>query len=384
MSVFPVDMANESLQLKTAGRWMASVSFLIAPLFLRRRLNVAVALGAYSAMFAIVLGCIFGKVVPACYIPGVGMTRFEQGDRVLNSVVFLGAAGLLLRKRNDLAPRIFLFLLASLLASSASEFASALATHFVSLDKVFAHLLEVVSLYLIYKAFVEVGLKKPYDLVFRCMVESGERLRLHVEQSSLAVIEWDTDFRVAAWNPAAERIFGYPAEEAVGQHASLLVPSHVQAAVDGVWDRLSREQSYTQSTNENLTKDGRTILCQWHNTPLTNAEGQFVGVISLAEDVTERRRLEERNRHLAVIVESSDDAIIGKTLDGIITSWNKGAEKIYGYRESEVVGKPVSCLIPPDRPDEMPKLLRSVQHGEAVEHYETVRRKGMEATLTFR
>ena len=111
--------------------------------------------------------------------------------------------------------------LASLAASSASEFISALAIHFGSLDKVFAHLLEVVSLYLIYKAFIDVGLTRPYDLIFRCLVESGERLRLHVEQSSLAVIEWDAGFRVAAWNPAAERIFGYSAEEAVGQHAQL-------------------------------------------------------------------------------------------------------------------------------------------------------------------
>ena len=150
------------------------------------------------------------------------------------------------------------------------------------------------SLYLVYKAFVEVGLTRPYDLVFRRLVESGEKLRLHVKQSSLAVIEWDADFRVAAWNPAAERTFGYAAAEALGQHASFIVPSRARPAVDGVWDRLSREQAGTESTNENLTKDGRTILCAWHNTPLTNAKRQFVGVTSLAEDVTERRRLEEK------------------------------------------------------------------------------------------
>ena len=138
---------------------------------------------------------------------------------------------------------------------------------------------------------------------------------------------------------------------------------------------MSREHSDTESTNDNLTKDGRTILCAWHNTPLTNADGQLVGAVSLAEDVTDRRRLEEKNQRLAVIVESSDDAIIGKTLDGIITSWNKGAERIYGYRESEAVGKSIACLIPPGRMDEIPQVLQKVRCGEAVEHYETVRRR---------
>jgi two-component system cell cycle sensor histidine kinase/response regulator CckA len=92
-------------------------------------------------------------------------------------------------------------------------------------------------------------------------------------------------------------------------------------------------------------------------------------------DVTERKRAEERNLRLAAIVESSDDAIIGKTLDGIITSWNKGAEKIYGYEETEALGKPISLLVPSDRQDEIPEILEKIRMGEHVEHYETVRRK---------
>ena len=78
---------------------------------------------------------------------------------------------------------------------------------------------------------------------------------------------------------------------------------------------------------------------------------------------------------LAAIVESSDDAIIGKTLDGIITSWNKGAANVYGYKDTEAVGKPISLLVPPDRQDEVSQFLERIKRGEHVEHYETVRRK---------
>jgi len=98
-------------------------------------------------------------------------------------------------------------------------------------------------------------------------------------------------------------------------------------------------------------------------------------IILLAiEDITERR-LSEEKLLLAAIVESSKDAIIGKSLDGIITSWNKGAEKIYGYTKSEIIGKSISVLIPPELPDEMIEILSKIKLGEGIENYETVRQR---------
>ncbi len=93
------------------------------------------------------------------------------------------------------------------------------------------------------------------------------------------------------------------------------------------------------------------------------------------ENERERRQAEQERIQLAAIVESSEDAIIGKTLDGIITSWNKGAEKIYGYATAEVVGRPISILIPPDLPDELPTILNRLKAGENIHYYETVRRR---------
>ena len=94
-----------------------------------------------------------------------------------------------------------------------------------------------------------------------------------------------------------------------------------------------------------------------------------------AENQIGERTLEEQARWLAAIVESSDDAIISKSLDGIITSWNKGAERIFGYLAEEVIGKPISILIPPDRHDEESVILECLRRGERVEPYETVRRR---------
>ena len=98
------------------------------------------------------------------------------------------------------------------------------------------------------------------------------------------------------------------------------------------------------------------------------------GYVNLyGRDITERKHAEETRTRLAAIVESSDDAIIGKTLDGIITSWNKGAEKTYGYSADEAIGKPVSLLLPPGRQDELKEILEKVRRGEPIQHYESER-----------
>jgi PAS domain S-box-containing protein len=92
-------------------------------------------------------------------------------------------------------------------------------------------------------------------------------------------------------------------------------------------------------------------------------------------DVTDRRRGQELEQQLASIVESSDDAIVSKDLDGVIITWNRGAERLFGYKAEEVIGKSVTILIPPDRHDEEPRILEQVRRGERIDHYETVRRR---------
>jgi PAS domain S-box-containing protein len=100
-------------------------------------------------------------------------------------------------------------------------------------------------------------------------------------------------------------------------------------------------------------------------------------MLSVTHDITDRKRAEEALSQLASIVESSDDAILGKTLDGKIVSWNGGAERIYGYSAIEVVGKPVSILVPDEQRDEVPEILKRLSRDERIHHYETVRvRKG--------
>ncbi|KZE35967.1 histidine kinase [Chelatococcus daeguensis] len=120
--------------------------------------------------------------------------------------------------------------------------------------------------------------------------------------------------------------------------------------------------------------DGTRVPFLPYPTPLFDASGHLVGAVNVLVDMTERLHAEEAARRLALIVESSDDAIISTDLDGIVTSWNGGAERLYGYTAAEAIGRPVMILIPDDRPDEEPSILERIRRGERVDHYETVRR----------
>lgn len=121
--------------------------------------------------------------------------------------------------------------------------------------------------------------------------------------------------------------------------------------------------------------DGSRVSFVPYPTPLFDARGELVGGVNMLVDVTERKRAEESALRLASIVDSSDDAIISKDLEGVILSWNAGAHRLFGYTADEVIGKPITILIPADRLDEEPGILGGILRGERVDHYETVRQR---------
>jgi PAS domain S-box-containing protein len=121
--------------------------------------------------------------------------------------------------------------------------------------------------------------------------------------------------------------------------------------------------------------DGTLVPFMSYPTPLFDPSGRLVGAVNMLVDISDRRDADRAAQRLSAIVESAEDAILAKDLNGVITSWNSGAERLFGYTADEVIGKPVTILIPGERLDEEPQILARIRRGERVEHFDTVRRR---------
>src|SRR5688572_681903 len=198
-----------------------------------------------------------------------------------------------------------------------------------------------------------------------------------VESSDDAIISKTLDGVITSWNGGAQRIFGYTAAEAIGKHVTMLIPEDRRGEEREILARIRRGERIEHIDTVRRTKDGRLIDISLTVSPVRDLSGSIVGAAKVARDVTVRRDAErgrQAERLLAAVVESSDDAIVSKTLKGIITSWNKGAERLFGYPAHEAIGQPILMLIPSDRQDEEAVILGRLSRGERIEHYETVRK----------
>ena len=175
------------------------------------------------------------------------------------------------------------------------------------------------------------------------------------------------DYRFLEVNPQFEKQTGI--KDAKGRLMREIAPDHEQYWFD-IYGRIALTGETLRFENRAAALGRYYDVCAFR---IGSAELRRVGVVF--NDITGRKQAERARAHLAAIVESSDDAIISKDLQGIITSWNKGAEKLFGYTAAEAVGKPVTMLIPLQRIDEEPQILGKIRRGETVDHYETVRRR---------
>ncbi|MGB3536150.1 MAG: PAS domain S-box protein [Microcoleaceae cyanobacterium] len=168
-----------------------------------------------------------------------------------------------------------------------------------------------------------------------------QRLSLMVEQTPLGVIEWNTEMQVTAWNPSAERIFGYSATEAMGQYMNFILPESVRQQVQGINADLLMQQGGRYSINDNLRKDGQIIICEWYNTPLVTPEGEVIGIASHALDITERKIAElQLQQTTAELQEAQKLAHIGNWNYDIATGeiqWSKEMFRIYGLDDKTTV-----------------------------------------------
>ena len=209
-----------------------------------------------------------------------------------------------------------------------------------------------------------------------------------------AIVAVDRDGTIVQINSQTQALFGYTRDELIGQKIEILVPeSYRRQHHHHRKDFAEAPKTRRMGANLDLSgrrRNGSEFPVEISLSPVPTEDGMFV--LSAIRDISDRKRIAEELRRaneelhrrtaeqlgeyrsrLALIIDSSEDAIIGKDLNGIITSWNKGAERIYGYTPEEAIGKHISLLAPSDRPEEIPEILEKIARGESIEHSESVR-----------
>lgn len=195
-----------------------------------------------------------------------------------------------------------------------------------------------------------------------------------------AVYTTDAAGKITFYNEAAVRMWGVRPETGRSEFCGswkLYWPDGTPLPHDQCPMAIALKEQRAIAGEEAVAEQpgGQRIPFLAYPTPLFNEAGELTGAVNMLVDISGRKAVEMASQRLAAIVEFSDDAILSKDVNGIIMSWNRGAERVFGYREDEVLGKPVTILIPQDRQDEEPHILARIRRGERIEHYETVRQR---------
>ena len=188
-----------------------------------------------------------------------------------------------------------------------------------------------------------------------------------------AIISADLDLRIRTWNGAAERLFGYRADEVIGQPTRVLLPPGRELEHSAMFARALAGEPSAPFTTVLRRKDGQLVHVSLTGSPVRTPDGTVLGVSAICRQLTQAPRAEEAARLLAAVVESSEDAIVSKDLDGIVTSWNQAAERIFGFTAREMIGQSIRRIIPADRQSEEDEVLSRVRRGDRVAHFETLR-----------
>jgi PAS domain S-box-containing protein len=216
------------------------------------------------------------------------------------------------------------------------------------------------------QAMIQIELRKQK----RGLEVSQERLRIVTENASIGLVILDRQRRYTFANPAYVNILGIPKKDIMGMHVIDVLPDVYESQIRPRLDRAFLGESVSYELRR-PSADGE--LCY-----VVRYEPTFVGdvvslVVVVITDATDQFRAQDASRRLAAIVEFSDDAIIGKNLDSIVTSWNTGAERIFGYSAVEMIGSSILKIIPEDRRDEETIFIESVRRGQSITHFDTVR-----------
>ncbi len=357
MGVFPGYGTNLATQLWIAARYMESLSLLVAPLLLQRKLRVNLTFLVYAAITTLLLASIFRwNIFPAAFVEGAGLTLFKVISEYVISVILLGAIWLLYQRRAAFSSGVSRLVVASIGITIASEMAFTLYTDAFGVANMVGHLLKIVSFYLIYKALIEMGLKSPYDLLFRNLKRSEEQYRglfgTMSEGFALHDVILDekgkpSDYRFLEINDAFEKLTGLSRQDVLGKTVRQVLPD-----VEPHWIETYGRVALTGEPMQ--IESYSSPLGKWYNAyAYSPAKNRFA---VLFMDITERKRAEEALREqeekFRIVADFTYDWEYWRAPDNSFIYMSPSCERLTGYTAEEFLRNPdlyFSIIHPEDR-----------------------------------
>ena len=362
-----------SAQIWLVARFIEAATLLIAPVFLTRNFNRNIAFVIFGLISAITYQLVLSGNFPDAFNKETGLTTFKIYSEYIIVFTLISAGIHLWYKRNLLSNKITIPLIISIAFTIASEL---IFTLYASVDDIYnisGHIFKILSFWLVFDVLVHSVLTSPYRELEKTNKEmehtiaertqklsqemeehheteeilraSQSLLSFHLENTPLAATTWDMNLICTQWNKAAEKMFGYTKEEAIGQSAlQLIVPEHHHTEIVELFKNSGDDIGTTRNINENLTKDGRTILCEWFNTPTQNEDGETVGLSCFTQDTTKRNQIEKQLYHsqrmLEHIINTIPVRVFWKDLDSKYLGCNRLFAQDAGINEqSKIIGK---------------------------------------------
>jgi len=366
--VFPEHGGDLPTQLWIAGRYLQALSFLLAPLFIHRRVNLGLAFTGYVVASALFLGAIFGGFFPTCYVEGAGLTLFKRISEYVISLILLASAGLLIRQRAQFERRVLRLLVGSTVAGAGAEMAFTLHVDPYGLFNFVGHLFKIAAFVHLYRAVVITGLRRPQALLFRQLKQEEERLRVQhrrlevriqkraaelarvsdalaaealqrerteqalaeserrfqevLEGARLLAVVLDTQGNIVFCNDFLLQLTGWQREEVLGRNWFDLFIPRGYAAREVFYQSIEEGKIPAHRENEILTREGGSRLISWTNIVLRDPQGVVTGAASIGEDITEARQaaeaLERQVKRLSLLNELTRSILSRDDLESML------------------------------------------------------------------
>lgn len=343
MGIFKGYDSNLPTQLWIAARYVQSITFLVAPLFIMRKLKVGQAFLAYSLTVFLLLFVIFYRIFPDCFIEGQGLTAFKVTSEYVISAVLATSLVFLYQKRTFFDPFILKLLTASTIAVIASEMSFTLYRDVYGFFNMLGHVLKIVAFYLIYKAIIVTGLDRPYGMLFRDLKIERDRAQKYLDLAGVMFVAIDAEQKVTLINRRGCEVLGYDEHEVVGKNwFDTFLPERLRDIVRADFFRLMAGEVRAVAFYENpvLTKSGDERLIAWHTIVFFDENGHVTGTLGSGEDITDRKKAEERlsnekNKFLT-LTEGAPFGVAMIDKEGQFIYINPKFKELFGYDREDV------------------------------------------------